>query len=276
MRYLERAHPAVCFLYMLAVLSVTVFSRSPVVIAISLCTALVTAIICERTKGILLLFICALAAALINPLFSHAGSTALIFIGDAAYTLEAFVYGAVFGLMLVAAFLWGMSGTRFLTSDKYIWLFGRALPSAGLVLSCAMRFVPLFVRRTREFVSLRSQEGIRGFLKGFMSALSYSAEEAMLSANSMSSRGYKSAKRTFYSLYRFTKRDLAALILIAISGGGALVLSIIGAGDFFFYPTLSQIPHSGADIALYCNFCLLCLLPAVSFLFEEITFRAAR
>ena len=276
MRALERSHPLVAFCYLLSVLGVTVFSRNPVVLFEAFLGAFSLAALSARLKGAGWVLLTAAVVAITNPLFVHSGDTALFFIGNAAYTLEALCYGAAFGLMLSAAVLWGICSARYMTSDKYIWLFGRILPSAGLVLSCALRFVPLFISRTGEFFALRKNEGIKGFFKAFGAAVSYSAEEAMSAADSMKSRGYASGRRTFYSPCRFTLRDGAALGFILISMAAFFVLSAFGAGSFFYYPSLSALSFGLCDIALYAFFGALCLFPSAVILAEKIRRRSVR
>lgn len=263
MRYIENAHPAVCFAYLLSVLGVSVFSRDPVVLSLSVLGGVLFAALCGKLRSMTWLPVTAAAAALLNPIFSHSGATVLFFVGNTAYTAEAVVYGAVFGLVLSAAALWSAAGTRFMTADKYIWLFGRIAPSAGLVLSCAMRFVPLFIRRTRDFARSRADEKIlRRYLTAFSDSLGYSAEEAMAAAESMRARGYGTGRRTFYSRYSFCARDAAALAAVAVCGGVSAALMLCGCGRFEYYPTISGVVLSAGNIALYSLFGALCFMPS--------------
>lgn len=269
MRAFEKMHPVPCFLYFLAVIGFTIFSRDPVILAESLIGAVTAAVLSEKSGALPFLAVTAAAVTLTNPLFSHNGVTVLFFVGDLAVTLEALVYGLAFSVMLCAAVLWGAVSARFLTSDKYIWLFGRLLPSAGLVLSCAIRFVPLFIGRTRDFFKSRKAVTIKGMAAAFSASLSYSAEEAMTTADSMKSRGYGSAKRTFYSSYRMTGGDIRALVTVTLCGAACLALSVIGAGKFYYYPAISALRFDIANAALYICFGVLCALPTALIVHEE-------
>ena len=274
MRTLEKLHPLPCFLFFLSVIGITVFSRNPVILAESLLGASVSAALSGRIRGGGWLLLTAVLAAVSNPLFSHNGATPVFFIGDAAFTLEALLYGAAFGIMLAASVLWGAVSVRFMTSDKYIWLLGRIFPSAGLVLSCAIRFVPLFIRRAEEFARSRRASSVRDYLEAFSAAVSYSAEESMSAADSMRSRGYGTGKRSFYSDYRLNRRDLCITVSVLVCGVSCAVLSAAGAGKFFFYPALSPLKFSPGDIALYALFGILCALPSVIIFREELKRRA--
>ncbi len=270
MRAFEKMHPVPCFLYFLAVIGFTIFSRDPVILAESLLGAVTAAVLSEKSGALPFLAVTAAAVTLTNPLFSHNGVTVLFFVGDLAVTLEALVYGLAFSVMLCAAVLWGAVSVRFLTSDKYIWLFGRLLPSAGLVLSCAIRFVPLFIGRTRDFIGSRKAVTIKGIAAAFSASLSYSAEEAMITADSMKSRGFGTAKRTFYSSYRMTGGDIRALVTVLLYGTVCLVMSALGAGRFYYYPAVSALRLGAADIALYVSFGALCVLPTALIVKEEL------
>ena len=270
MRTLEKLHPLPCFLYFFAVIGMTIFSRDPVILAESLLGAVLTAALAGRLRGAAWLLLTSVLAAITNPLFSHRGATPLFFVGDTAFTLEAILYGAAFGVMLAAAVLWGASAVRFMTSDKYIWLFGSVFPAAGLVLSCAIRLVPLFISRTAEFAGARRASSVKDYLGAFSAALSYSSEEAMSAADSMESRGYGTGRRGFYSSYRFASRDIFLLIIVAVCGIICVALTAAGAGEFYFYPALSALKFRFEDIALYAAFGTLCALPAALILREEI------
>ena len=266
LRTLVKMHPAVCLLYLVAIMGMTAFSANPVTALESLCGAILLAALSGGVRGAGWFAGIAAAAALANFLFVHKGVTVLFFVGDTAFTLEALIYGVILGIILAAVCMWGVCSVKFITSDKYIWLFGRILPSAGLVLSCAVRFVPLFIRRTREFIAVQEAQTVRGYLRAFSASLGYSAERAMDSALSMKARGYGTARRTSFSLYRFTAGALAALCVVLIAGGLSLTMMICGAGKFYFYPALSELPAGVADIVYYSVFGIFCLLPSAVFI----------
>lgn len=270
MRTLERMHPLCCFLYMLAVLGVTIFTRSPILIAESALGAVLLMVVSDKGKLALLFPVIVVISAVTNPLFSHNGVTVLFFAGDIPFTAEAVLYGALFGLMLAAVSGWSISSIRYITSDKYIWLFGRILPTSGLVLSCGLRFVPLFIRRTKSFAAAQSSESLREHLRAFSSAVGYSAEEAMSSADSMKARGYGCAKRTSYSLYRLGKRESTVLFTVILLAASAVSLMVLGGGEFYFYPALSAVGNDINDILLYIVFGVLCILPTFAVIRENL------
>ena len=96
----------------------------------------------------------------------------------------------------------------------------------------------------------------------------------MDSALSMRARGYGTSRRSSYSLYRFTLWTAAALALVVLLGGTCAALAAVGAGEFYFYPALSQLRFRPVDTALYCGFGALCVMPAAVVVWENVRFIA--
>lgn len=270
MRTLGHAHPVTCFAYIVSVLGVTLFCRSPVILLLSLLGALGFSALSGGIRGAGWWLLTALVIAVTNPVFSHGGRTALFFMGDTAFTLEACAYGLAFGGMLAAAGLWGAGSARVFTSDKYVWLFSKVAPAVGLTLSCALRLLPVFVRRVRDFAGARRADSLKSYLGAFSAAVGYSLEESVEVAELMRARGYGTARRTFYSPCRFGKRDAAQLGFTAAFGVGSAVLACMGAGGFRYYPTLSVIRHGAFDMLFYFVFGILCAAPSAVAVYEEI------
>ncbi len=269
MRTLERAHPLCCFCFLLAALGLTIFTRSPVLLLLSAAGAAGLLMLSGMGRHTVWLPVIVAVSAVLNPIFSHRGDTVLFFVGDLAVTLESVAYGAVFGLMLAAAAGWSIAAAKYMTSDKYIWIFGRVLPLCGLVLSCGLRLVPLFIRRSREFSESSGGGGLKASLKAFSAATGYSAEQAMTTADSMRARGYGTAKRTSYSLYRFGRSEGAALAAVVLLFAAAVAMLCYGAAEFGCYPVLSGIGFAAHDIAAYAAAGALFLLPMAAVLREN-------
>ncbi len=270
MKYLVKLHPLVSFIFMTAAVGVTVFTRDPILLAFSATGSITLAILSGAGKSVKWALLTAVIVAVTNPLFSHNGVTVLFFIGNTAVTLESFAYGGAFGTMLCAVLLWGKCSTFYLGSDKFIWLFGKITPNLGLMLSCTLRFIPLFTDRTKEFAAVRGADSVKEYLNAFSSSVSYSMEEAISAAESMKARGYGTVPRTSYTLYRFTSETAAALTIIIICSLGTIIsLLLPTAKEFLYYPALSAISFTPANTAAYIFFGILCLLPSGVFLLKE-------
>ena len=158
-----------------------------------------------------------LLVAITNPLFSHNGVTPLFFLNGNPVTLEAFVYGAAIAVTVIGAMLWCKCYSAVMTSDKFLWLFARVIPKLALVLSMALRFLPMLRRQMKQVKTAQKTMGlysargvvdrIRSTGRVFLAVIGWALENAMETAASMRARGYGTGKRTNFSIFRFTARD---------------------------------------------------------------------
>ena len=270
-------HPAALMLYFVTVLLFTMFTWNPVLLALSLAggMAFVTALERPRELGRNLAFYLPLylMIAVINPLFSHNGVTPLFFLNGNPVTLEAVLYGLDIAVMLVAVLYWFKGYNHVMTSDKFLFLFARAIPKLALMLSAALRFVPLFkvqvrrVNRAQKAMGLYAADSyvdkVKGGLRVFLFLIAWSLENAVETGDSMRARGYGLKGRSHFSLFRFTLRDGVLL------GGTAAALSVLlagflsGAVAFSFYPRITALPVSPLAAACYVVFGVLTLLPFI-------------
>ena len=270
-------HPAVLFVYFLSVLLVAMFVTNPV---LQLCALLGGAFFCATltarrawagdTGFYLLLFLLVTAT---NPLFSHNGVTPLFFLNGNPVTLEAFAYGAAIAVTVIAVMLWCKSYSAIMTSDKLLYLFGRIIPRLSLVLSMALRFIPLLKRQmhrvsaAQKAMGLYSAKGfvnrLRGAMRVFTAMIAWSFENAMDTAASMRARGYGLKGRTHFSLFRFRRGDGVLLFVCVLLLTVTLVGAAVGVTTFYYYPRLSEPNTAPAAIGVYAAFGVLAFLPFI-------------
>lgn len=128
-------------------------------------------------------------------------------------TLEAIVYGAVLGLMLLSVILWFSVFNSVFDSEKLIYIFGRILPRLALLFSMVLHFVPKFILVFKRTLSAQSdfcgKNKFKKYIGAFSASVSVMLEGSVQTADSMSARGYGVKKRSFYSRFPFTKSDVA-------------------------------------------------------------------
>ena len=281
-------HPAVNFLYFCAVLLCCMFFMHPVFLVISFISAMLYSAALSGWKALrlcLLAFVpTLLLTTLINALFNHAGVTVLLYVNDNPLTLESILYGAAFGLMFLTAILWFSCYNAVMTSDKFIYLFGRVIPSLSLIFSMVLRFVPRFqaqgkdIARAQKCIGQDSKTGsvfIRA--KRCMKLLSilttWGLENAVDTADSMKARGYGLKGRTSFSLYRFDKRDSAALLTLAVLISLALTGWLLGESSLDYFPAITLESPSPLSLLFYVFYLLLCCYPLLLNLLYEIRWR---
>ncbi|MDD6212569.1 MAG: energy-coupling factor transporter transmembrane component T [Clostridiales bacterium] len=270
-------HPAVNFLYFGVLLSFSMFSMHPVCLMISAVCAATYYVTLNGAKsvkflirGVLPLF---LMTVIINPAFSHEGQTILTYLPTGnPLTLESILYGAAAGIMMVGILLWFACFSQIMTSDKFVYLFGRIIPALSLLLSMTLRFVPRFkvqfdtVREVQRALGRDTYHG--GLLKRMKNAVAcfsivvtWSMENAIETADSMKNRGYGSKKRTAYSIYSWEDRDRTVLCFLIFCGLFLLAGGISGNLFWRYFPSVRGVMAEPLTILMEMTFLMLCAMP---------------
>lgn len=278
-------HPAVNFLYFALVLVYSMWFMHPAALVISLAGAFAWSVYLGGRKSLrfnlLAMLPMMLLTALVNPAFNHEGVTILAYLPTGnPLTLESILYGAAASAMFIAVLLWFSCYNKVMTSDKFVYLFGRVIPALSLVLSMVLRFVPMFKAQLKTVsnaqrcigrdvsngsILRRARHGIR--ILSIM--VTWALENAIETADSMKSRGYGLPGRTAFSIYRFDDRDRSALAWIG--GLGAFVLSMYLAGGLYYryFPTFKIAPWDPWSVSAFFAYALLCATPLIIDLWED-------
>lgn len=267
---LSRLHPVCSFTLLGSLFCLSFLTEDPLLgLLLGAGALLYFAVTCgfgfaARRLGLLLLLTAAIA--LTNPLFSHRGATVLFYLGQNPVTLEAVFFGVQSGLFLGDMLLWCGVFYRSVPLEAQLFVLGKALPRCTLVVTLAVRFVPLLIRRVRDVrlaqEAFHPKTDLRHSLSVLQTALALTLEECCEIAASMEGRGYGAGKRSSYSLYRFTVGDgaaaLAVLTLFALTLAGVASDSL----GFTCYPVL-RVHARGLGWLWYLAPALLSLIPAL-------------
>lgn len=278
-------HPFVNLLYFTLVIGFSLALNHPLVQGIGLICAVVYCVGVEGKKSVtLLLKFClptVLLTAFINPAFNHEGMTILMYFPNGnPLTLESILYGLSAGAMLVTLLLWFSSFNRVMTTDKFIYLFGRVIPSLSLVLSMSLRFIPKFKAQAENVTEAQrcigrdiSSGSLLSRLKTAIVILSimitWSLENAIETADSMKSRGYGLKGRTAFSVYRFDERDKYLLIWLSYCGLFLLSGTIVKAFGFRYFPSICYANFDIATIPFYVIYFALSITPVATNIKED-------
>ena len=267
-------HPACSFGFLLSAIAVTMLVTHPMIVGISLMGGLAVTARQQGWRSALRALIgsaaVSLLLALLNLFFNRNGQTPLFTVGNRIVTWEAAVYGAIIGMAFAAAVLWWSCLSRVMTSDRLQSLFGKRFPSFCLLVSMVLGFLPRYGRRIREIVrvqrvlsgdSATRHDRWRQSADALACATSWAAEGALVTADSMTARGYGSGKPSRYRLFAWDRRSVTA------AGVGTLLLAAVIAGlaggscPTVFYPTLALTGSGDGWIGgAWAAFCLLPIL----------------
>lgn len=275
----SNCHPAVNALYFALVLVFTMFFMHPVCLAISLGASLAYAVSLNGQKAVkfslLYLLPMMLLAAILNPAFNHEGVTILTYLPTGnPLTLESILYGLAAAVMLASVVTWFSCYSAVMTSDKFIYLFGRVIPALSLVLSMALRFIPKF--KTQLQVVTQAQrclgrdvsngpllQRLRTAITILSILITWSLENAIETADSMKSRGYGLPGRTAFSIYRLDSRDKALLGWLLFCGVYLTAGWASGGLAWRYFPTMTGSLTGPFPISFHLVYLALCLTPII-------------
>ena len=281
-------HPIINFLYFSLVIVFSMIFMNPVLLIISLVSSFVYSVYLNKEKAlkfnIVYMLPIVLMTAIINPAFNHEGNTIIVYINDNPITKESIVFGFASGIMLISVFMWFSCYNKVMTSDKFIYLFGRIIPSLSLVLSMVLRFIPNFKEKLKKIKEAQfgighdSRNGnlIRKIKHGITILsimISLAMENSIVTSDSMKSRGYGLKHRTSFNIYRFTKRDIICLILIVLLSIIMLFGIITQKVTVYYFPVFYMHQTDIVSISIYAAYIFLLNIPIAINVLEDITWK---
>ena len=272
-------HPLTLIVYFASVIVFTMITMNPVMLLLSFCGAFLSTALITKKRGFISYLIIFAVICITNPIFSHNGETELFYIFDQRVTLESFVYGIGAGLLIVSTLYWFSLFSYVFTEDKLVWLIGKISPKLCVVFCMTLRFIPLFKENASNIYNAQLSMGIfetntfKGKLKlitnVFSALISISVENAIETADTMSSRGFDGKKRSSYSLFCMSKQDVFFIFISLLLDLLVIINLLSGEGVFYYYPAL----HFEGFSVLYVIFAVLCQLPVLNELTEEIKWK---
>ena len=281
-------HPAVNFVFFLVVICCAAVIQHPAYLAVGIFSGAVYYLLLHGSRGfrgiagMLPIF---LILSLLNPLFNTYGEHILFSIFGRPYTLEALLYGFAIGGTFLEMLLWFGCYNQVLTSDKFTALFGNLIPALSLLLVMVLRLIPSFLRKAAQLTGARKSIG-KGAAEGssnkeklmdgmsILGALtSWALEGSIVTADSMRSRGYSSAKRSSFRIYRMAGEDFRLLGLMAVL---LIAVFLLGDRQASFTPELEIAALSGRKGLGLAAYGAFALLPAALHTKEAIAWHISR
>ena len=276
----SKCHPAVNFLFFVGVIGTGVVIGHPAYLLAGIVTGAIYYLLLNGAKGLkmilgllpLYIFLTA-----INPLLNTYGATPLFYLLGRPYTLEALLYGGTIAGMFVAMLIWFGCYNKVLTSDKFTSLYGNLIPAISLLLVMVLRMVPNFIRKTQQIIGARKSigKGTQKLQEGMtvLGALtSWALEGSVITGDSMRARGYGSAKRSSFVIYRMTVLDRLLVVIMAALMAFTILAASLGQMSAAFTPTLDIAPVSWGVIP----YTAYLLIPVALHIKEAISWHISR
>jgi len=287
----EKSHPAVNFIYFAAVIAGTILFQHPVFLAISFLCAFVYSIKRNRWKAvgfncILLLFVTAFA--FYYSSYTHFGVTVLQqnMIGN-NMTLESLVYGFVLGFVVAGVIIWFSCVFSIFTTDKVVYLFGKASPRLSLFLAILLRMIPRIKKEAKKLNTAQQGIGkganqgnlwqrIRNCIRIFSMLITWTIDSLTVASESMRSRGSSLRGRKAFSIYRFDNRDRAYVLGMFACLTLTLMAVMLQQTDMIYDPKIIMTPVTTMSYVFYIGYAVFCFMPLMLELWTEYRFKKAR
>lgn len=287
MRFFGTLHPAVSMCYFVCVIGLTLACPHVVTVLLSLLGGAMFNLALRGGKAfgrtmrfVLPMFLIVCVG---NPLVNHRGVTMLFLLFDQWITLEAIVYGVVTACSLAAIILWFGCYQEVMTSDKFLYLFGKIAPATALLITSALRFIPQMqqnaaqIRQARAMLqdhSPRLFQKLAHAVQNLSALLGMSMENAVETADSMKARGFGARRRTTFHLFRFDARDARTLALMLTLFGICVVARCYGHGYMEYYPRITALTMGASSMTMFILFAALMLLPSILEAKEAVVWRS--
>jgi energy-coupling factor transport system permease protein len=228
-----------------------------------------------RTAWVYLLFTVVIAA--FNMFFGGLGMSVWFYFFGHAVTLEGFVYGLASGLMLATVLAAFSAYQKTMSEQGFLALFSHIAPTIALMVAKIMAFVPQLVHQACVMSDARKvlvgpsvvqgtppkkgkrKTGVAQAVRLSSQLLEWGMESSIITANSMSARGFGARERTTYHSMRFTLRDGQLLVVIGVFLGLSIAATVVAQLGFSFYPYMSSL----AAWWVYLPYALFGLLPVL-------------
>lgn len=272
-------HPVVNYIFFGMVLICAMCITHPAFIIISFLSATIYYIKLQGIKpmGKMFIGLCFIIflTIIINGLFNHYGVTNLYRFRNGNYlTLEAIAYGAALGGVFATVILWFGCYNAIMTTDKFLYVFGYGFPTVALIISMALRFVPLYRKKLKNISDGRkaigkgiNQGNVYSRLKNGLGELSilitWAMENAIDTSDSMNSRGYGSGKRTRYNIYNFDISDMLCLLTMLFLMGMVIMGIFAGEANVQYNPSIKFQDISIYSVCIYIAYGLICNIPMI-------------
>ena len=273
----SKLHPAVNLLFFIGAIASGVLLQHPVYLLAGIFASGVYYLFLNGRKGmksILLMIPLFIFITFFNPVVNTRGVTVLFTYFGRPYTLESLIYGVAVAATFVLMILWFGCYGKVLTGDKFTCLFGNLAPSLSLLLVMVFRMIPNLLNKAKQIIGVRNSIGkgtenssFKDKLNSGMTVMgiltSWALEGSITTSDSMRSRGYGTAKRTSFMVYRMTKTDWSSIAVMLILIGIVIFFAVNGGMSAEFLPQRNIAPVNKTNIIGFTAYLGYLMIPTI-------------
>lgn len=250
------------------------FCQNPILAAVATVSGFVYLIVKKGVKSLKSSFwmlLVPLVGMIINPLFNHGGTTVLFVMNNNPVTLESALFGLCSGLMIGGVLLWFSTFTEIMTSDKLLYVFGAISPKLALILSMTLRYIPLFKKQIVKTNNAQKAMGlykddtaidkVKGGMRIFSVMVTWALENGVITADSMTARGYGTGKRSRFAIFKWSRQDVVLLAVSLLLSAFTCFAFISGSLKYTWFPVIISPDRTWVSAAAYAAFTVLSLIP---------------
>lgn len=274
---ITKIHPAIFIIYFIILMIFAFLFNNPyymITFGIMILTLIALQGSASEIKSTIKVFLpLILFITILNTLFSHVGDTHIYIYKSYYVTFEAIIYGIIMAATFFLVTLTFIAYNQYVSYQDMLYVFSKKYPNISMIIIMSLRFVPLIQKRSKEIHELSKlkrnnaenksyTQKISQLIHNLGLVVSWSLEEAMLTASSMKARGYNITKRTSYLEYKFNKIDVI-LLMIILSTAITLIFGLYnGIGSILIYPKIT-FSFSQYPFTIYYLAFIVLLLPFI-------------
>lgn len=283
----EKYHPVVNFAFFIGAIVLGMFSVHPAFLVVSAISSITYYLLLtkgQKLKFIISMFFIFILFCIINAFINSQGSTVLFtYFNNRTFTLEALCYGMAAGTIFISVLFWFACYNIVMTDDKFTYLFGRVIPSVSLILTMVLRLVPTYKKKAETISGARrcigkgvsddktvkTHEKLTNSIDILSSLFSWALEGAVITADSMKSRGYGQGRRSSFVIYNGKKRDYIV--------GGILLCCVVvvltcfagGSANAEYFPSILISSIDAGTVVGLIAYAAFLFLPSVLYVWED-------
>ena len=134
--------------------------------------------------------------------------------------------------------------------------------------------------RTCVGKGIREHASVRAKIAGGMTVLSaltsWALEGSIITADSMRSRGYGTAKRTSFQVYHLAISDMVLALIILLLAAVVISFAAAGSVSATYTPSYSAAPLADSYTIGFICYCLFGLIPSILHLWEVLLWHISK